>query len=157
VNAFAGRYFPGQPILAVHIRGSDKVGETANLAEGHRRIFEIVKAELAANPRLTIFLLTDDLRIRTQFDAAFPGAAISTDCTRTSTQQGVHYLPTQSRRQLGIELLRDAYLAARCDRLLGLGCTNVSNFILHLKNWPPGTARLLGPVMHYQRNLLLHR
>ena len=156
VNSFAAQHFFGKQTLAVHIRGSDKAGETANLAEGHRKIFELAGAELTANPNLLVFLLTDDAKVRSRFATACGARVIFTDCLRTSTQQGVHYLATHDRRQLGIEVLSDAYLAARCDRLLALGCTNVSNFILHLKPWPAGSAKLLGPVTHYQRNLLLH-
>lgn len=156
VDAFAAANFAGQQMLAVHVRGTDKAGETANLPEGQRRIFQMVRAELAANPRLKIFLLTDEQQIRLLYANAFGPRVVTTDCQRSDTRHGVHYLPSANRRLLGIEVVRDMFMAARCDALLGLGCTNVSSLILHLKPWPPGAARLLGPVLHYQRNLVLH-
>jgi hypothetical protein len=157
VDSFAAEHFRDRRLLAVHVRGSDKMGETANLGQGHQKLFDMAAAELAADPGLFVFLLTEDAKVRVQYATAFGSRVICTDCQRTSTPRGVHYLGTADRRRLGLEVLRDAYLAARCDRFYALGCTNVSNFILHLKPWPAGSARLLGPVTHYQRNLMLHR
>jgi hypothetical protein len=113
---------------------------------------------MATKPDLSVFLLTDDVPNRDQYISAFPGRVITTDCIRSSTGQGVHYQPAPSRRQLGIEVLCDVYLAARCDRLIGLGCTNVSNLILHLKQWPKGSFQLLGTVIHHHSNsnFMLH-
>jgi len=65
--------------------------------------------------------------------SAFPGRVITTDCIRSGNWPGVHYQPAPSRRQLGFEVLCDVYLAARCDRLIGLGFTNVSNLILQFE------------------------
>jgi hypothetical protein len=160
VESFAARNFGSGEMLAVHVRGSDKAIEllkgSSYLAEGHQWIFGQVKAQLAAKPGQSVFLMTDDFLILQYYLSAFPGRVISTDCIRSSTDQGVHYLPAPSRGQLGIELLRDMYLAARCDRLLALGSTNVSNFILHLKQWPEGAAEFFGPFLHYSWNLLPH-
>jgi hypothetical protein len=156
VETFAARNFRGKTVLAVHVRGSDKVQESPGLAEGQRKIFEEVKEQLETKPGLSIFLMTDEAAIREQYILAFPGRVLATECIRTSTTRGVHYLPAASRRQLGIEILTDVYLAGRCDGLLGLGFTNVSNLILHLKPWADGPVRLLGAVLHYQRHLQLH-
>jgi protein O-GlcNAc transferase len=156
VESFAAQYFLGKEVLAVHVRGSDKITEAPKLPDGQRRVFEEVKTQLTSNPGLSVFLLTDDAKLREQYVSAFPGRVIMTDCIRSDTTTGVHHQPAGSRRQLGFEILTDVYLAARCDRLLGLGFTNVSNYILHLKQWPPGSARLLGMVTHYHRNFLLH-
>jgi protein O-GlcNAc transferase len=156
VESFAARNFQGKAMLAVHVRGSDKAGELANLADGQAKLLEEVKAILDTKPTVSVFLMTDEAAIREQYMSAFPGRVITTECVRTRDIRGVHYLRGFSRRQLGIEVLIDVYLAARCDGLLGLGFTNVSNFILHLKPWRQGTVRLLGPVLHYERNFMLH-
>jgi len=156
VETFAAKHFQGKEILAVHVRGSDKIFEVQQLAETHQWILNQVNAQLAANPALFIFLITDDAAVRAQYLTHFPRNLIMTECIRSSTPQGVHFLPALSRRQLGIELLIDMYLAARCDRLVGLGFTNVSNMILHLKEWPKDSTNLLGLVAHYHRNLVLH-
>ena len=156
MEAFAAEHFSQREILAVHVRGSDKVTEVPPLDELNERIFDNAVAELRANPRLWIFLLTDDARIFGRYMASHGSRVITTDCLRTGTQQGLHYTDGLNRRQLGIEVLRDIYLAARCDRFIGLGLTSVSNMVLHLKQWPNGTIQLVGPVGHCLRNFFIH-
>lgn len=155
VDAFAEEHFRHNPVLAVHVRGSDKIAETSSLPEDQKALFAMVQAEMNASPDLLLFLLTDDATVQSHYAASFPGRVINTDCARTSTGQGVHYQAATSRSRLGFELLRDAYLAARCERFFGLGSTNVSNLIMHLKPWPAGAVRLIGPIMHYGRSLLI--
>jgi hypothetical protein len=156
VESFASQNFGGRKLVAVHVRGSDKIKEATNLVGAHQAIFDEVKSQLASEPGLSIFLMTDDLAVLEQYMTSFPGRVITTDCIRTDNATGVHYQAGGSRRKLGIEVLIDVYLAARCDRLIGLGFTNVSNLILHLKQWPEGSTRLCGTIIHYRQNLLLH-
>jgi protein O-GlcNAc transferase len=156
VDLFAYQNFRGGEFVAVHVRGSDKIAEASGLAGAHRMVFEEVKSQLASRPGLSIFLMTDDVAVREQYMSSFPGRVITTDCVRTDSVTGVHYLAGGSRRKLGIEILTDVYLAARCERLVALGFTNVSNLILHLKQWPEGSTRLCGPIVHYRQNVKLH-
>ena len=156
VESFASRNLRGGKFMAVHVRGSDKIKEASGLGGANQIIFEEVKSQLASEPELSIFLMTDDAAVLEQYTSSFPGRVVTTECVRTNNTTGVHYLPGGSRRQLGIEVLMDVYLAARCDRLIGLGFTNVSNLILHLKEWPEGSTRLFGAVMQYRQNMLLH-
>ena len=156
VESFASQNFGGRKLVAVHVRGSDKIKEAPNLVGGHQAIFDEVKSQFASEPGLSIFLMTDDLAVLEQYRSSFPGRVITTDCIRTNDVTGVHYQAGGSRRRLGIEVLIDVYLAARCDRLVALGFTNVSNLILHLKEWPKGSTWLCGPILQYQQNLLLH-
>jgi hypothetical protein len=156
VESFASRNFHGGEFMAVHVRGSDKVREAPHLADGQQLIFDQVKSQLASKPGMSVFLMTDDIAVLEQYKSTFPGRVVTTECIRTNNATGVHYLAGGSRRQLGIEVLTDVYLAARCDRLIAFGFTNISNLILHLKQWPEGSIWLCGPVLHYVQNLLLH-
>jgi hypothetical protein len=155
VDQFAMQHFGNRRLLAVHMRGSDKVQETPDLALHRQTVFQAVQADLANDPSLSIFLLTDDVGLWQTYKESFPGRVIATDCVRSSTLEGIHYSRSASRSQLGFEVLRDAYLAARCERFIGVGTTNVSNFIMHLKAWPNGAVRLAGPIMHHQRSEII--
>jgi hypothetical protein len=155
VERFATENFRNRKVQAVHVRGSDKVQESPDVADHRRIVFQTVQADLTADPSLWIFLLTDDLGLLEVYRTSLPGRIITTDCTRTSGAEGVHYSQSANRSQLGFEVLRDAYVAARCDSFLGLGSTNVSNFIMHLKAWPAGSLRIAGPVLHHQRSELI--
>jgi protein O-GlcNAc transferase len=155
VERFAMEHFPGRRLQAVHVRGSDKVVEIPEIADLRDTIFQAVRADLAADRSLYIFLLTDDASLLEKYRSSFPDRIITTDCLRSGSGQGLHYSPSASRSQLGFEVLRDAFLAARCDRFIGIGSTNVSNFIMHLKAWPTGTLRLAGTVLQHTRSELI--
>jgi hypothetical protein len=113
-------------------------------------------SQLTRNPPLKLLLHTDDTRILSSYAAAFPDRLIATNSLRSSIGGGVHYLASSSRRQPGLDVMIDMYLATECDYFLGMGSSNGSNWILHLKYWPPGTAGAVGPMAHYQRNVSLH-
>ncbi len=151
VEQFATEHFQNRRVMAVHVRGSDKVIDVADLADVNQQMFQTVTADMSADPSLRIFLLTDDQNALEQYRASFPGRIITTDCARSTGSEGVHYSHSANRSQLGFEVLRDAYLAARCDSFVGLGWTNVSNFIMHLKAWPAGSIRLDGLILHHWR------
>ena len=82
---------------------------------------------------------------------------ITTECLRTSTAQGLHYSEQPERVRLGVEVVVDMYLAARCDAFVGVGTSNVAAMVEHLKDWAPGALTLLSPSLHYVRNPFLHR
>ena len=118
---------------------------------------EVVAALAAKHPDAGIFLLTDDDNIRLAYQQKFGQRLVTTDCTRNATPRGLHYTKQDSRKRLGVECLRDIYLAARCDDFVGVGSSNVSAMIEHLKDWPTGSLTLLSPNMHYRRNEFLYR
>ena len=80
---------------------------------------------------------------------------IVTDALRTSGEKGLHFqdLP---RRRLGFDVIKDAYLAARCDYFVGLGSSNVSCMVYHLKEWTPQNSVMIGPPMTHLLNPYLN-
>ncbi|MBI1205462.1 MAG: hypothetical protein GC182_23410 [Rhodopseudomonas sp.] len=152
-DAFFRDNLQGAPFVAVHVRGSDKIVEDRNLDA----VNQSYGAALAAiDPSWRIFLLTDDENWRTRLTDRFGNRIVTTDCQRTDSTTGVHYLPSVNRVQAGMEVMADAYLALRADRFIGNGSSNVSAMIAVMKNWPPGDCTLLGTSALMQRNLFIH-
>lgn len=151
-NAFAGWHLTSRPVLAVHIRGADKFVEDRQHAQKLAVIPQAIDFLAGAQSTCTIFLLTDSTSILSQYRQRYGARVVSTDCIRTDSQTGLHYTSQPDKRRLGAEVLRDALIAARCDKFIGIGSSNVSCAINHLRDWPPGSAVLLGPLMTDRQN-----
>ncbi|MEB2628198.1 O-fucosyltransferase family protein [Peribacillus frigoritolerans] len=109
------------PILGVHIRGSDKIHECPNLQEINNSYQQKIDSYLLDNPHSSILN-------RTPFDHV------------SVHNGGVHYDNT---KQKGIEIIKDTYLAMKCDHFIGNHSSNVSVAISRLKSWAPKTITLL--------------
>ncbi len=144
------------PLIAVHIRGSDKLTEDPQLPQ-KIAVYPQLIAQFAARHRSSrVYLMTDSTAIREEYAQRHGQSLISTECTRTQTQVGLHYQKHADRRRLGVEVLTDALLAAKCDYFIGLGSSNVTCFIYHLKAWPNSNCVLIGPLMTHMMNAFLY-
>jgi protein O-GlcNAc transferase len=156
-EAFFQGNMAGGHHLALHLRGGDKGGEDPNLALLNSLYPVEIERHLQEHPGGGIFLITDDAEILASYQRRYRGRLIHTGATRTSTDQGVHYQKQQSRRALGEEVLVDALLAARCERFVGNGLSNVSCAVAQMKAWPAGSCRLLGARLDRLRQYTLYR
>lgn len=149
VEDFAAIHFTSRPIIAVHIRGGDKYLEDPQLQQKLAVYPQAIEHVSQGNPNARIFLLTDAAPVVEEYRQRYGARLMTTECLRTSTQRGLHYMEHVDRRRLGVEVLRDILLAARCDRFVGIGSSNVSCMIHHVKpeGWAPGTMAMIGPMM----------
>jgi hypothetical protein len=145
---FAAAHFGAGPLVAVHVRGSDKVEEVSRLEATLQAYFEPLEAQLRAHPGARIFLLTDDERVHAHYAARYGARLLATSCTRATSNIGVHYLARRDPVRTGIEVMVDTYLAARCAAFIGLAYSNVSLYVSYLKAWPAGRCVLLGDNAH---------
>jgi hypothetical protein len=155
IESFAGWNFAGGPIVAAHVRGSDKFIEDPQLQQKIAAYPQVIAQFAARHPDTRVFLLTDSQPVRDDFARRYGDRLITTDALRTASDHGLHYqeLP---RRQLAIEVITDTYLAARCKWFVGLGSSNVSCMIYHLKAWPVPDHLVIGPIMTHQSNPYLY-
>jgi protein O-GlcNAc transferase len=152
-KAFFEQHLAGAPCIAVHLRGSDKIAEEKDLPETNATIRDAV----ASMPKhYRIFLLTDDEHDLADMKNAYGDRLIATDCQRTNTLRGTHFLPSVYPLKAGLEIVRDAYLALMADQFIGSGGSNVSAMIAMMKPWPPGTCALIGKSQLGQRQLSVY-
>jgi len=156
IDDFWRENMAGRQWLAVHVRGSDKVGEVEHLAALNAAYFARVDEFVRARPQLSIFLLTDSEPVVKDFQHRYGARLLHSACTRTATTTGVHYCGHPGQR-IAEEVILDTYLAARCDFFLGNGASNVSTTVRHLKRWAQGAYALLERDMLSVRNTLLHQ
>jgi hypothetical protein len=135
------------PLLGVHIRGSDKFVECPNLDELNNNSYPLkIDSYLKNNPTASIFLLTESESILTRYKELYGNKLIYTDCQRTPYDYAsVHNggVPYYNTKQRGIDIMKDTYLAMKCDHFIGNHTSNVSVAVSRLKAWPRGTITLL--------------
>lgn len=130
--------------IAVHIRGSDKIREVTHLYELNKRYPIEIDNYLKANPSARIFIMTDCSDILAEYKKLYGDIVIHTDCKRVSeNDMGVHYQDYSDKKRKGSEVIKDTWLAARCDYFVGNGHSNVSRAISELKDWQDNCIKLL--------------
>lgn len=157
VNAFHRQHLAGERVLGLHVRGGDKAGEDPGLARLNALYLPELERQLREEPTARILLITDDLKILDRYRERFGERLVYTVSARTGNGQGVHYQNQGSRRALGEEVLIDTLLAARCDRFLGNGLSNVSLAVAQMKRWAPDACRLFGTRLDHLRQITLYR
>ena len=153
-DAFLQAHLADGPFIALHMRGSDKAIEDPGLEATNRELLALLDE---ADPTWPVFLMTDDEQCLARMRSLYGSRILATQCQRTTTEEGVHYLPSVDPIKAGREVLVDTYLALRATRFIGNGRSNVSAMIAALKNWAPGSCSLVGRSMLTERNLRIYR
>jgi protein O-GlcNAc transferase len=135
------------PIIAVHARGTDKFREP-DYRLSLRAYFDIIERDA---PNWRIFLLTDQAQYAEAFDERYGPRMIVTDAHRSRSKVAVHHDRSVDAVRLGVEVIKDTYLALRCQKFVGQGLSNPSCMVAVLKDWAPRDCILLGESL-LQRN-----
>jgi hypothetical protein len=160
IDDFYNQNISGQgPVLGVHVRGTDKVIEVANLPALNRRYHAEIRRNIRMYNIKKIFLLTDSKKFMDEYRRLYGDMIITTNCNRSdgSAEKAVQIENYVDRRRKGIEILKDTYLAARCDCFIGNGYSNVSFAVNRLKDWPPEHIVLLYNTLKQEKRLARHR
>ncbi len=156
VDQFWSKNLHGRKTLAVHVRGSDKEVEVPDLEALNKTYQTRITTYFEQHPDASLFLLTDSSRVLHEYQQRYGARLVSSPCQRTDSNTGLHYQKNDRPEALANEVIVDAYLAARCDAFIGNGFSNVSQTIMHLKNWAAGQAFLCGHNMLNEPNFYLH-
>lgn len=133
------------PLLGVHIRGGDKVREVKDLDRLNRQYYTEINNFISNCNVKKILLLTDCEDIIKEFQSRYGDMLIFTDCRRShlkDTINAAHLQDYTEKRRKGIEIIKDTYLAAKCDFFIGNGYSNVSYTVKRLKDWQEENVRL---------------
>lgn len=133
------------PLLGVHIRGGDKIREVEHLSHLNRRYHIEIKKYMERFNIRRILLLTDCEDILKEFRRVYGSMVIFTDCRRgliNETENAPHLQEYTIRRRKGIEIIKDTYLASKCDFFIGNGYSNVSYTVKRLRDWPENNVHL---------------
>lgn len=135
----------GHPLLGVHIRGGDKVREVENLSHLNREYHAEINNFIQKYKIQKILLLTDCEDIVKDFQFRYGSKVVFTDCRRgqlNDTNNAAHLQDYMNKRRKGIEIIKDTYLASKCDFFIGNGYSNVSYTVKRLKDWQEDNIKL---------------
>ncbi|MBX3390728.1 MAG: O-fucosyltransferase family protein [Phycisphaeraceae bacterium] len=151
----------GTPVIAAHVRGSDKAIEVGDMRPVHAAYHtEIARQMEALGSDARLLLLTDWEPAADEYRAKYGSRVIETSATRTAGSVGLHFHENRDGRRLGEDVLLDTLLASRCDALVGIGWSNVSLFMSYfakLRGLPDERIALIGPNLHENYNSFLLR
>ena len=145
------------PVLGVHVRGTDKIIEVANLRALNRGYHTEIARFIHECGVKKIFLLTDSQKFLDEYKKRYRNRLISTDCKRSAADKAVQIEHFIDRRRKGIEIIKDTYLAARCDYFIGNGYSNVSFAVNRLKDWPDSHIVLFYNTLKQEKRLARRR
>ncbi len=144
IGEFQDAYMINKFSIAVHIRGSDKIVEVDHLFDLNKRYPAEIDKVLKVQPEAKIFLMTDCRDILEQYNQMYPNKIICTECNRVlQNGPGSHFQEYEDKARKGLEIIKDTWLAARCDYFIGNGFSNVSLAISELKDWDKNAIKLL--------------
>jgi hypothetical protein len=141
IDQFYNAYMKTGPILAVHVRSDDKRNEIINIHKINEQYCQEIESYLKGNPAARIFLLTSNRTVFERYKELYGNILIYTDCTRDNGFP-IHLRVFPEKKRKGIEIIKDTYLAARCDHFIGTVYSNVSLAVSRLKVWG-GSIKLL--------------
>lgn len=91
-----------------------------------------------------IFLLTDSQEVVREYGKIYGQMLIYTNCRRLAADDDENLMENPMiKRNRGIEVLKDAYVASKCDFFIGNDFSNLSHFVTRMKDWPDKSVRLL--------------
>lgn len=91
-----------------------------------------------------IFLLTDCLETVKEYKERYGANLVLTDCKRLGREDEVSFMENPMiKRRRGIEVLKDAYIAAKCDYFIGNDFSHLSHMAARIKDWPDRSLKLL--------------
>lgn len=91
-----------------------------------------------------IFLLTDSKEVLDEYRKMYGDRLIYTDCKRLTDDEPAYNMENPMiKRRRGIEIIKDACLAAQCDFFIGNDFSSMSRAIYRMKDWPEENISLL--------------
>lgn len=129
VDRFADEHLSGSRVLGVHFRGQEMRTEPGHpLPATPRQMAARASALMADRGYDKIFLVTEEQSYLDYFRSVFGTRVVATDAFRTYETNAYDLAPGDHHKyRLGLGILRDTLLLARCDAMLCAG-SNVSVF-----------------------------
>jgi len=91
-----------------------------------------------------IFLLTDSEATIKEYQELYGPMLLFTDCKRIKADDTVSQMENPMiKRRRGIEVIKDTYIASRCDFFIGNDFSNLSHAVTHIKDWTDRSVKLL--------------
>ncbi len=143
-----------RPILGVHVREKAIVNEVAQLYDLNEFYKPNIWQFIVKYNVRHLFLITDSNAVYKQYKKLYNknDMLICTDSKKVPLKERVPtaLLSYPNKRHKGVELvkdtieiIKDTYIASKCDFFIGNGYSSLSNTVLRLRDWPESNIKLL--------------
>jgi len=130
VDAFYEKHIKGKKTIALHLRGTDKVVEIAQVTT--EDICRVAQEYAAKSPGCQFFVCTDELSLLRRAQELLKGNVITYDAYRSENGIPIHldYKHGQSPAKIGEDIIIEALLMSRCDLFVHM-CNNVATGVMY--------------------------
>lgn len=91
-----------------------------------------------------IFLLTDCEETVREYKKLYGSMLLSTDCKRVLGGDSISHMENPMiKRRRGIEIIKDTYIASKCDFFIGNDFSHLSHTVTRIKDWGDKSVSLL--------------
>ncbi len=143
-----------RPILGVHVREKAIVNEVAQLYDLNEFYKPNIWQYIVKYNTRHLFLITDSNAVFKQYKKLYNknDMLIYTDSKKVPLKERIPtaLLSYPNKRHKGVELvkdtieiIKDTYIASKCDFFIGNGYSSLSNTVLRLRDWPESNIKLL--------------
>jgi hypothetical protein len=121
-----------------------RFGRRRRIMEPNRPYHEEIKKYIDKYDIKKIFLLTNSEEVLEEYRQKYGSMLVAADCKRNPPDAGPSFLENYIiKRRRGIEIIKDTYLAAKCDFFIGSDFSSLSHTVTRMKDWPADNVRLL--------------
>ena len=125
INSFFSHHIKGKHTIGIHLRGTDKKTEVAQVPP----LKILQEAQLQAGPNSQFFIATDEQELLELAKKTLKGNVIYYDSHRSYNGQAIHYNQKFPMDILGEEVIIETMLLAQCNIMVHT-CSNVSTAVL---------------------------
>jgi len=121
-----------------------RFGWKSKVLEPNQPYHEEIKKYIDKYDIKKLFLLTNSEEILNEYQKKYGSMIVATECKRAPVDGAIPFLenPMIKRRQ-GIEIIKDTYLASKCDFFIGNDFSSQSHAVVNMKDWPDSNVKLL--------------
>ena len=121
-----------------------RFGRRRRIMEPNGPYHEEIKKYIDKYDIKKIFLLTNSEEVLEEYKQKYGSMLVNTQCKRNPPDAGPSFLENYIvKRRSGIEIIKDTYLASKCDFFIGSDFSSLSHAVTRMKDWPEDNVRLL--------------
>lgn len=121
-----------------------RFGRKRKIMQPNKPYHDAIKKYIDKYDVKTIFLATNSEEILKEYREKYGSMVVSTECSRLSGEKENEYLDSYIvKRRRGIEILKDTFLAAKCDFFVGNDFSSLSHAVTFVRDWPDENVKLL--------------
>ena len=121
-----------------------KIRRNRRLLEANKIYHEEIHKLIEKYNIQKIFLLTNSEEIVKEYQLKYSSKLAFTQCKRFNDNGKDNYMESPMvKRRRGIEIIKDTYIASKCDFFIGSDFSSLSHAITFIKDWPDTNVQLL--------------